>query len=83
MNTHKRWRVEILIAEDYQNTQALARLDTHDDRHAHGRGTACRTPIDTNSPQTWDQLAVARALSELADKLAVRAGAINSGSNGP
>lgn len=82
MNTYKRWRVEILIDENDQNTQALARLDTHDDRHAHGRGTACRTPIDADSPQTCDQLAVARALSELADKLTERARAFTSGSNG-
>ena len=74
MNTHKRWRVEILINEHDHGTQALARLDTHDDQHTHGQGTVRRSPIDTNPPQICDQLAVARALSELASKLAVRAG---------
>ena len=74
MNTHRRWRVEILINEHDHRTQALARLDTHDDRHTHGQGTARRNAIDTNPRQICDQLAVARALSELASKLAARAG---------
>lgn len=74
MNTHKRWRVEILINDDDHKTQAHARLDTHDDLHTHGQGSARRSPIDTNSSQLRDQLAAARALSELANKLAARAG---------
>jgi hypothetical protein len=74
MNTHKRWRVEILINDDDHKTQAHARLDTHDDLHTHGQGSARRSPIDTNPSQIRDQLAAARALSELANKLAARAG---------
>jgi hypothetical protein len=74
MNTHKRWTVEILINEHDHKTRALARLDTHDDQHTHGQGIARRSTIDTNPPQICDQLAVARALSELANKLAARAG---------
>ncbi len=74
MNTQKRWRVEILINEHDQRTQALARLDTHDDLHTHGQGSARRSHIDTNPSQIRDQLAAARALSELANKLAARAG---------
>jgi len=74
VNTHKQWRIEILLNENDHETQALARLDTHDDHHAHGQGTARRSPIDTDRPQICDQLAVARALSELANKLAGRAG---------
>jgi hypothetical protein len=73
MNTHKRWRVEILINEHDHKTQARARLDTNDDQHHHGQGTARRSPIDTNPSQIGDQLAVAQALSELANKLAARA----------
>jgi hypothetical protein len=74
MNTHKRWTVEILINEHDHKTRALARLDTHDDQHTHGQGIARRSTIDTNPRQICDQLAAARALSELANKLAARAG---------
>jgi hypothetical protein len=74
MNSHKRWRVEILINEHDHETQAHARLDTHDNLHAHGQGNAPRGAIATNPSQIQDHLAVARALSDLANKLAARAG---------
>jgi hypothetical protein len=74
MNTHRLWRVEILINEHDHMTQAHARLDTHDDLHAHGQGSARRSPIDTIPSEIRDQVAAAMALSDLANKMAARVG---------
>lgn len=73
MNTHRRWRVEILINEQDHKTQAHARLDTHDDYHAHGQGTAPR-PVKGGDWEILDYLAAALALRELANNMASRVG---------
>jgi hypothetical protein len=80
MTSSKHWRVEIDIDEheDQRRTQAVARLqsdDRTDDRTDNdrsgltGEGVARRNPRDTEIPQIGDELAVARALSDLAHKL--------------
>jgi uncharacterized protein DUF1876 len=74
MNSHRRWRVEILINEHDHKTQAHARLDTHNDLHAHGQGSAPRSPVDTTPSEVRDQVAAAMALSDLANKMAARVG---------
>jgi hypothetical protein len=75
MNTTKCWTVEVFVDEheDQRTVSAHARLDTNDDLHVHGFGTAQLDPLDAGRPQTGDQLAVARALSEVAHKIAARA----------
>jgi hypothetical protein len=65
----KQWRVEILIDERDQQTHAEARLHTGDKTQLHGRGTARLNPKDKNIPEIGDELAVARALSELSHAL--------------
>jgi hypothetical protein len=73
MKTAKRWTIEILLDEvDPGTTLAVARLDTSEDAHLHGRGTWQGT--DGDVAEIGDEVAVSRALSEIADKLAVRAG---------
>jgi Rv2632c-like len=74
MGTTKRWSVEILLDEEQTGTtQARARLDTSEDNHLHGHGT-WRTR-DDEGPQLGDSAAVAQALRQIADKLALRASA--------
>jgi Domain of unknown function (DUF1876) len=73
MNTNRRWTVEIFINEkDGHTTSARARLDTNDDRHVHAQGNAQRCGVDIGRPDIRDHLAVASALSELANKITRR-----------
>lgn len=67
----KRWSVEIEIDEDAEvrRTCAEARLDTGDRPSLRGTGTSWRHPRDTDEPEIGDELAVARALTDLAEKL--------------
>jgi hypothetical protein len=67
----KRWTVDIFIDEhdDHNRTRAEARLHTLDSTHLVGHGTARRNPSDREIPEIGDELAVARALSELAHLL--------------
>jgi hypothetical protein len=80
MSTAKRWTVEILLDEvDEGATRAVARLDTSDDAHLHGRGT-WRQADDGDVAvvsEVGDDVAVSRALAEIADKLAIRASDAN------
>ena len=71
MATTKRWNVEIFIDEQQEEglTHAEARLHADDDTHLHGHGHAKRNPSDRSVPQIGDELAVARALSDLAHRL--------------
>ncbi len=67
----KRWSVEIFIdeQEDIGGTHAEARLHTDDPTHLSGRGTAALKPGDPSVPEIGAELAVARALSDLAHQL--------------
>jgi hypothetical protein len=71
MIASKRWSVEIFIDENdtEMTTHAEARLHTNDQTHLIGRGTARRNPKDTDIAEIGDELAVARALSNLAHDL--------------
>ena len=71
MSTKKSWPGEILIDEEDEGrrTSAQARLDTGGRAPLQARGTAKRNPQDENVPEIGDELAAARALSELAHKL--------------
>jgi Domain of unknown function (DUF1876) len=73
MSTAKRWTVEILLDEvDEGTTRAVARLDTSEDAHVHGRGTWHRAD-EGDVAEVGDDVAVAQALAEIADKLSIRA----------
>jgi hypothetical protein len=71
MVTTKRWTVEIFIDEneDGRSTHAEARLHTNDNTHLVGRGTAHRNPDDREVAEIGDEVAVARALSNLSHEL--------------
>ena len=70
----RQWTVDIMIdeLEDERTTHAEARLRTDGEQLA-GRGTAYRHPQDVEVPQIGDELAAARALSELAHRLILAA----------
>ncbi|GAB3892042.1 hypothetical protein GCM10029964_066200 [Kibdelosporangium lantanae] len=65
----KRWQVEILIDEHERATRAEARLRAGNRTHLVGIGGATGRPADSNAPEIADELAAARALSELAHQL--------------
>ena len=64
----KSWTVPIEIAETVDETQAVAKL-VIDARSFTGEGVARRNPVDASIPRIGEELAVARALSDLAHKL--------------
>jgi hypothetical protein len=69
MAVAKRWTVDIYIDEHEGQTRAEARLHTSDATQLAGVGTARRNPADPEIPEIGDELAAARALSELAHNL--------------
>jgi len=69
MSEHKTWRVEVSIAEDGDVTRSTAVLNTDDGRSFRSEGLARRNPQDTPAPRIGDELATARAMSELTHKL--------------
>ena len=69
MNEAKQWRVDIFIDEHDERTRARARLHNPDDTKLVGVGLARLNPTDTNVPEIGDELAAARALSDLAHQL--------------
>ena len=69
MAVAKRWTVDIYIDEHEGRTRAEARLHTGDATRLGGVGTARRNPADPEVPEIGDELAAARALSELAHHL--------------
>ena len=66
-----RWTVEIEVAEDDAErvTHAQARLLAPGGAVRQGIGHARRNPIDADVPEIGDELAVARALSDLSHEL--------------
>ncbi|MGW0805447.1 dsRBD fold-containing protein [Nonomuraea sp. NPDC002799] len=76
----KEWNVRIHLAEDGDDTSARATLTTGDGTQVTGTGRARRNPADPAKADIGDELAAARALADLADKLAVIARRDISGS---
>ena len=68
MQAVKRWNVAIEIDEHDGRTRAVARLDAGT-AELTGVGLARCSPADQDVPQIGDELAVARALSELSHQL--------------
>jgi len=68
MSTSDRWSVRVSVSEAAGETDAEARLDM-DDEHLAGRGKARLNPTDRDVSKIGAEIAVARALSDLAHKL--------------
>jgi hypothetical protein len=73
MSTMKRWNVEILIGEVDNTTYAEAQLydEIRDDLIGTGRATL--NASEANIPEIGDEIATARALSDLGHRLLVAA----------
>jgi hypothetical protein len=71
MNAIKHWTVDIVLDEhpDSRTTRAEARLHTGDPAQVRGIGRSWRHPRDPETPEIGDELAVARALADLARRL--------------
>ncbi|GAA2525789.1 DUF1876 domain-containing protein [Pilimelia columellifera] len=71
MTTAKHWTIDLYIDEhdDSRSTRADARLLTGAGLNLHGSGSARRNPADQDVPDIGDELAVARALFDLAHHL--------------
>ena len=69
MRDLRRWTVEIYVGEDGGRTYAEAAL--HDDigNHVLGTGRAALNPADPDVPEIGDEIAVARALTDLGHRL--------------
>lgn len=68
MSEERVWTVEILFTEDEDRTRADARLQAGR-RQLHGWGRAKRNPDDPDVPVVGEELAAARALSDLTHQL--------------
>ncbi|WP_433605962.1 DUF1876 domain-containing protein [Dactylosporangium sp. CA-139114] len=75
MPVAKHWTVEIDIGEEDGNTAAEARLSTDDGAELAGTGNARLNPADDDIPEIGDELAAARALSDLGHRLLLAAAA--------
>lgn len=73
MTAMKRWEIDIFIGEDEGRTYAEARLNTEVGDSLVGVGRARLNPHDHDVPEIGDELAVARALSDLGHRLLVTA----------
>jgi hypothetical protein len=75
MATVKKWTVDVYVDEHpgERTTRAEARLHTGDPTDVHGVGRSWRNPTDPEVPEVGDELAVARALADLANHLRVTA----------
>ena len=69
MDEAKKWTIDIFIDEHERQTRAEARLHTRDRTRLVGVGLARCNPVDRSVPEIGDELAVARALTDLAHKL--------------
>lgn len=64
----REWAIGVCVDEHDDHTRATAWL-VGDARDLSGVGVARRNPIDRDVPEIGDELAVARALHDLAEKL--------------
>lgn len=65
----KTWTVQVTLDERGDETDAAAVLDLQNKTELRGHGTSHRNPADPSVPAIGDELAVARALSDLAHRL--------------
>lgn len=69
MTKSKHWTIEIYLDEHEDRTRATVRLHNRDETRLVGTGLARRNPKDADVPEIGDELATARALSDLAHQL--------------
>jgi Domain of unknown function (DUF1876) len=69
MNADDRWSMEVFVAGIDGETDAEARLTKADSRNFWGRGKAMLNPADRNVGVIGEEIAIARALSDLSHKL--------------
>jgi len=69
MDAVKTWTVQVDIDEHDDRTRAIARLTTGGAQSLAGTGLARLNPADRDVPKIGDELAAARALSELSHLL--------------
>ena len=69
----KTWTIHVRLDEEGDDTRADAVLSVEDKAEMHGRGTSRRNPRDESDSTIGDELAAARALSDLAHALLERA----------
>lgn len=69
MDDTKTWTVRIDIGEHDGRTRAVAHLHTRDTERMVGVGFARLNPADPDVPEIGDEIAVARALSDLGHRL--------------
>ena len=69
MEEVKHWTIDIDIDEHDGRTRARARLHTRDTDRLVGVGLAHLDPADPDVPEIGDEIAVARALSDLGARL--------------
>lgn len=69
MDATTRWTVTIDIGEHDGHTRAVARLHTRDTDSTVGVGLARCDPADREIPEIGDELAAARSLADLAQRL--------------
>jgi hypothetical protein len=65
----KTWNVQVTIEEQGDDTLADAMLSLDNKMEMRGHGQSRRNPIDESEPRIGDELATARALSDLAHQL--------------
>jgi hypothetical protein len=63
------WTVDVFLTEEDGRTRADAVLRSGAGRELRGVGHARRNPADREIPEIGDEIAVSRALSELAHRL--------------
>jgi hypothetical protein len=67
--TTKTWTVQVTLDEEGDDTRADAALSVENKMELRGRGVSRRNPRDESEPRIGDELATARALSDLAHQL--------------
>lgn len=67
--TTKTWTVQVTLDEEGDDTRADATLSLENKLEVKGYGTSRRNPDDESEPRIGDELATARALSDLAHQL--------------
>ncbi len=78
------WHIEIEFDEDETRTRAAALLRLRDGSELRARGHARRSPEDPVEPRIGEEVAGARALHELAQKLLEKAeGEVEAGTHRP
>jgi hypothetical protein len=67
--TTKTWTVQVTLDESGDDTTADAALSLENKMELRGHGMSRRNPSDESEPRIGDELAAARALSDLAHQL--------------